>query len=57
LEVCKSGPTSDVIVLNRPDPKLIGVYDMLGRPVKNIRKDEILIYIYDDKTSRKIIQH
>ena len=57
LDVCKSGPTSDVIVLNRPDPKLIGVYDMLGRPVKNIRKDEILIYIYDDKTSRKIIQH
>jgi hypothetical protein len=57
LDVCKSGPTSNVIVLERPEPKLIGVYDMLGRPVKNIRKDEILIYIYDDKTSKKIIQH
>jgi hypothetical protein len=57
LDVCKSGPTSNVIVLDRPEPKLIGVYDMLGRPVKNIRKDEILIYIYDDKTSKKIIQH
>lgn len=57
LDVCKSGPTSNVIVMDRPEPKLIGVYDMLGRPVKNIRRDEILIYIYDDKTSRKIIQH
>lgn len=57
LDVCKSGPTSNVIVMDRSEPKLIGVYDMLGRPVKNIRKDEILIYIYDDRTSKKIIQH
>lgn len=57
LDVCKSGPTSNVIVMDRLEPKLIGVYDMLGRPVKNIRKDEILIYIYDDRTSKKIIQH
>ncbi len=56
LDVCKSGPTSNVVNLTRPEPKLIGVYDMLGRPVKHIREEEIMIMVYDDGTSKKIIR-
>lgn len=53
LDVCKSGPTSSVTTLNKPEPKLIGMYDMLGRPVYYIRKDEIIIYLYSDGHSEK----
>jgi hypothetical protein len=53
LDVCKSKPTSNVTTLNRPEPKLIGMYDMLGRPVYFIRQDEILIYLYSDGHSEK----
>lgn len=53
LDVCKSKPTSSVTTLNRPEPKLIGMYDMLGRPVYYIRKDEIIIYLYSDGHSEK----
>jgi hypothetical protein len=49
----KSKPTSSVTTLNRPEPKLIGMYDMLGRPVYFIRQDEILIYLYSDGHSEK----
>ena len=55
LDVCKSTPTSNVVDLTRPEPKLIGVYDMLGRPVYYIRKNEILIYRYSDGTSKKVV--
>ena len=56
LEVCKSGPTSSTIVLARPEPKLVGMYDMLGRPVNVARENEIIIYIYSDGSSRKLIK-
>ena len=52
IELCR---TSGMKTFTKGDPKLIGVFDMLGRPVANIRKNEILIYIYDDGTSRKIV--
>ena len=55
LDVCKSTPTSNVVNLTRPEPKLIGVYDMLGRPVYYIRKNEIMIYRYNDGTSKKVV--
>lgn len=55
LEVCKTKPTSNVVDLSRPEPKLIGVYDMLGRPVKDIRKEEVLIYLYSDGTRKKVL--
>jgi hypothetical protein len=55
LDVCKSGPTSNVVNLTCPEPKLIGVYDMMGRPVYYIRKNEIMIYRYDDGTTKKVI--
>jgi hypothetical protein len=56
LDVCKSGPISNVNVLNRPEPKLIAMYDMLGRPVNYARENEIIIYLYSDGSTRKIFK-
>ena len=53
LDVCKTNPTSNIVTLNRTEPKLIGMYDMLGRPVYFIRQDEVLIYLYSDGHSEK----
>ncbi len=55
LDVCKSKPTSSTVVLARPEPKLIGMYDIMGRPVKYARENEITIFIYNDGTSKKVI--
>jgi hypothetical protein len=57
LDVCKSTPTSNVTVLSRPEPKVIRMYDMLGRPVHNVRKEEIIIYLYDNGTTKKVLIH
>jgi hypothetical protein len=57
LDVCKSKPTTNVTTLNRPEAKLIGMYDVLGRPVYYIRKDEIIIYLYSDgHTEKKVVR-
>jgi hypothetical protein len=56
LDVCKSKPTSNTAVLTRPEPKLIGMYDMLGRPVEYARENEITIFVYSDGTTRKIFK-
>jgi len=56
LDVCKSGPISNVNVLNLPEPKLIAMYDMLGRPVNVARENEITIYLYSDGSTRKIFK-
>ena len=48
LTVCSSTPTSGIKQIRKEEPKLIGIYDMLGRPVYHIRENEILIYIYSD---------
>jgi hypothetical protein len=56
LDVCKSGPVSSTVVLNRPEPKLIAMYDMMGRPVHNARENEITIYLYSDGSTKKIIK-
>ncbi len=55
IDPCVTLKTEDLIITTR-EPKVIGVYDMLGRPVKHIREDEVLIYIYDDGTRRKEIK-
>ena len=47
--------TSSVNDIVKPKPILKGVYDMLGRRVYTIRKNEIMIFIYDDGTKEKII--
>lgn len=48
LEVCQKTPTLSTKIIRKEEPKLIGIYDMLGRPVYNIRENEILIYVYSD---------
>jgi hypothetical protein len=55
IDPCVTLKTEDLTMTTR-EPKVIGVYDMLGRPVKHIREDEVLIYIYDDGTRRKEIK-
>lgn len=37
------------------EPKLIGVYDMLGRPVQDIESNVPYIFMYDNGKRRKII--
>jgi len=44
LDVCKTGPTSNIVTFNRPEPKLVAMYDIMGRPVHNARENEITIY-------------
>jgi len=56
IEVCTNRSTSGIINVLKPEPKLIGIYDMLGRRVYAIRKNEVLIYIYDDGSRKKIVQ-
>jgi hypothetical protein len=48
--------TNNVLTIHKPEPLLIGTYDLLGRPVKHIRKEEIMILLYDDGSTKKIIQ-
>ena len=50
-------PTSGVDEVIKSKPKLIGMYDMMGRPVYHIRKEEILIYLYDNGTTKKVLIH
>ena len=57
LDVCKRTNTTSVTVFNKPQPKLIGMYDMLGRRVYNVKENELVIYIYSDGTSKKIIRN
>jgi hypothetical protein len=55
LDVCKRSNVSDVITFDRPEPKVIGMYDMMGRPVHNVRKEDIIIYLYDNGTTKKVL--
>ena len=52
----KCGPTSGVNTIIKGQPKLIGIYDMMGRPVYHIRENEVLIYQYNDGTTRKVLK-
>jgi hypothetical protein len=56
LDVCKRANTTSVTVFNKPEPKLIGMYDIMGRPVYNIKEDELVIYLYSDGSTRKVIK-
>jgi hypothetical protein len=49
-------PTSGVNEVIKSEPKLIGIYDMMGRPVYHIRENEVLIYQYNDGTTRKVLK-
>ena len=54
IELCT---TSGVETIVKGEPKLIGIYDMMGRPVPYIRKEEVMIYLYDNGTSKKVLIH
>ena len=54
IELCS---TTGIESLVKPTPKLIEVYDMMGRKVYHIRKDEVLIYLYDDRSVKKVMVH
>lgn len=56
LNVCLSNPSMSITKFNKPEPKLIGVYDMMGRRVYNIRENEIMVYIYSDGTRKKVVR-
>ena len=56
IVVCPRGNSLGTNRFSPSEPKLIGIYDMLGRRVYAIRKNEILIYIYDDGSMKKIVQ-
>ena len=49
--------TSSVVKFNKSEPKLVGMYDLMGRPVYNVRKEDIVIYLYDNGTSKKVLVH
>jgi hypothetical protein len=46
-----------VTTIIKGEPKVIGMYDMMGRPVQHIRKEEVLIYLYDNGTTKKVLIH
>ena len=50
------GVFSKVFTFNKPEPKLIKMYDMLGRPVNVIRENEVVIYLYSDGSTKKVVQ-
>ena len=49
-------PTSGINEVIKDEPRLIRMYDLLGRPVKHVRKEEIMILLYDDGSTKKVIQ-
>ena len=48
--------TTSVTVFNKPESKLIGMYDMMGRRVYNVKEDELVIYLYNDGSTKKVIK-
>lgn len=47
--------TSGIKNLYIGEPKLIGVYDMMGRPVSEILMDKIYVYMYDNGVRKKVL--
>ena len=52
----KCDKKTGIATITKGEPKLIAIYDMMGRPVNNARDNEVLIYIYSDGTTRKIFK-
>ena len=48
--------TSGIRTIIKGEPKLIGMYDMMGRPVREARENEVTIFLYSDGTTRKVIK-
>jgi hypothetical protein len=54
LDICPKFNTSGITKINKEEPKLIAIYDLMGRRVYNIREDELFIFIYSDGTKKKV---
>jgi hypothetical protein len=52
----KCNKVTGVETIIKGEPKLIRMYDMLGRPVYNARENEITIYLYSDGSTHKVIK-
>jgi len=48
--------TSGIKTVTKGEPKVIGMFDMMGRPVNYARENEITIYLYSDGSTRKIFK-
>jgi len=48
--------TSGVKTFNKQEPKLVGIYDMMGRPANKIKENELYLFLYEDKTVKKMIK-
>lgn len=49
--------SSGVTTITKSEPKLIGMYDLMGRPVIEARENEVIIYRYSNGiTIKKVIQ-
>jgi hypothetical protein len=53
----KCNKTSNVNMIFKDEIKIIEMYDMLGRPVYNVRENEVTIYLYSDGSTRKVIKN
>jgi len=53
----KCNKTSNVNMIFKDEIKVIEMYDMLGRPVYNVRENEVTIYLYSDGSTRKVIKN
>jgi len=57
ITVCsKRQQTTSVTKLKPTDIKVIGVYDMLGRPVQYMEENQIYIYYYNNGQRRKVMR-
>jgi hypothetical protein len=53
----KCDKVTRVETIIKGEPKVIGMFDMMGRPVYNVRKEEVIIYLYDNGTTKKVLIH
>ena len=56
ITVCPTKRTTSVTKLKPTDIKVIGVYDMLGRPVQYMEENQIYIYHYNNGQRRKVMR-
>lgn len=55
IDPCVTLKTEDLTITTH-EPKVIGVYDILGRPVKNVELNVPYIFVYDNGQRKKIIK-
>ena len=56
ITVCPTKRNTSVTMINPTDIKIIGVYDMLGRPVDYAEENKIYIYLYNNGERRKVMR-